>query len=140
MIIFFLDTSSSSNLHVAICDGKTVLYEKNIIIKNRHSDVLIPKIQQIFQNKKSIIKKLKRVRCIAVIKGPGPFSAVRSGVVVANALSYALNIPVVGVKKRSESYQLRDYINDIKKIKRMRQRQFVHPYYGMEPNITKPKK
>ena len=33
-----------------------------------------------------------------MVKGPGPFTAVRIAIALANTFSYALNIPVFGIK------------------------------------------
>jgi tRNA A37 threonylcarbamoyladenosine modification protein TsaB len=67
---------------------------------------------------------------IAVRVGPGYFSRVRSGVVAANALAYALNVKIVPVKGEVS----------IKQIEKASGQGMVAPVYGGKPNITKPKR
>lgn len=102
-----------------------------------------------------IVKKFLEAQSIAltsiggiiVTLGPGPFTALRIGVVIANTLAWALHIPLFGYK-----------VHEFKKIDDLAQKawqQFLQPsslhsqklqkfqallpWYGKEPNITKPK-
>ena len=45
--------------------------------------------------------KLADIDAIAVYQGPGSYTGLRVGISVANAMAWALNIPVVGIKKPS---------------------------------------
>ncbi len=80
--------------------------------------------------------KLKTLKGIVVVSGPGPFTALRIGVATANTLAWALNIPIVG-------YAL-DEFKDIQelakiaenKIKKAKRGVIIEPFYGKEPNIT----
>jgi len=64
-------------------------------------------------------KNVRDLDSISVVPGPGPFTSVRTGVVVANALAWALGVSVHGIKK-----------------KRGARFHPVMPVYGGEPNIT----
>ena len=70
------------------------------------------------------------IKKIAVRNGPGFFSRVRTGVVAANALAYALNLKVVPVKGEL----------DWQSIMRAKGERQVAPVYSSPPNITKPHK
>lgn len=52
-------------------------------------------------NIKELLKKAKiewlQLNKIAVIKGPGPFTALRISIAVANTLAYGLNLPIWGI-------------------------------------------
>lgn len=71
---------------------------------------------------------------VCVVAGPGSFSAVRSGVLVANVVARLLNKPLVGVSTE-----------EAKQLPALRRRlaggelnavSYVAPVYDREPNIT----
>lgn len=71
---------------------------------------------------------------IIVFEGPGSFTGLRIGISVANALSYGLNIPIVGV-------QGEQWIEKgLKLISTKRNPAPVVPFYGADANITTPRK
>ena len=59
------------------------------------SQVLLPMIVKILKKNKL---KFSELTAIEVNVGPGSFTGTRVGVAVANALGYALNLPVNGKK------------------------------------------
>ena len=76
----------------------------------------------------------KDLKGIVVFKGPGSFTGLRIGVTVANTLSYALNIPVVGSTGE-------EWLSEgLKLLKANQNHKVVVPTYGGEANITKPRK
>jgi tRNA A37 threonylcarbamoyladenosine modification protein TsaB len=87
---------------------------------------------------KSLISKkiLKQIDRIVVNSGPGGFTATRSGVSFANALAFALKIPIISVKKQPNllRWAQKNYLKIIKILKI----QFAKPYYSQKPKITKP--
>jgi hypothetical protein len=70
-------------------------------------------------------KNARDLRGIVVTVGPGPFSRVRAGVVVANTLSFALRIPLWAVKADGRTVRARIPLT---------------PSYGKLPTITTPRK
>lgn len=82
------------------------------------------------------------LKAVYVACGPGSFSALRTGVVIANTLAKSLNIPVIGLKTD-------EVITDQGLLKLIKKKRFnlkssstfkpVVPFYGKEPNITMPK-
>lgn len=73
------------------------------------SEKLIFEIRKFLKKQRIVLKDIKKIEAAA---GPGPFSKVRTGVAVANALAFGL-----GIKHR-----------------------IIKPFYGKSPNITKPGK
>lgn len=71
---------------------------------------------------------------IVVVAGPGPFSAVRSGVLIANLLSRVYHIPLYGVRVE-ESRDLEKLRNALAS-QDMEPSSYVAPIYDQEPNIT----
>jgi len=96
------------------------------------SEELLPAIDVMLKKHKI---EFKDVKLIIVSKGPGSFTGTRVGISVANALSFSLKIPVVGVKTENI---------DIEKIakkgleiyQKEKPKDLVIPYYSKKPNIT----
>ena len=98
-------------------DGKT-LTSKIEKARARQSEKLIPSIEKVLKNQKINIKDIKRIE---VENYGGSFTALRIGVTTANALGYALNIPVVGTKES----KLKKTIFSV-----------IEPIYNKNPDIT----
>ena len=103
---------------------KLVLFhQKKLVAKleketDKVSEFILLGIEQLLKKHKV---KLRDLRQISVNPGPGGFSSTRTGVAVANALAYALGIPVA----ESQSGRIKETIV---------------PKYDKQPNITKAKK
>jgi tRNA threonylcarbamoyladenosine biosynthesis protein TsaB len=69
-----------------------------------------------------------------VFQGPGSFTGLRIGITVANAIAYAQSVPIVGT--RGEHWMA----DGIKRLQSGQNDTRVMPYYGADPNITKPGK
>lgn len=89
------------------------------------------KLEQIL-NKLSI--SINSLEGIVVYEGPGSFTGLRIGITVANTLSYALAIPIVGSTGN-------DWLETgIQKLNNGKNDRIVVPQYGADPHITKPRK
>jgi tRNA A37 threonylcarbamoyladenosine modification protein TsaB len=74
---------------------------------------------------------------IAVVYGPGSFSAIRSGVLIANLLSRLYHLPLYGFTKEEASNMIdirRQLVSGTKETS-----SYVSPLYDAEPNITQKK-
>lgn len=117
----YINTCINNNITVGLLDKKGAFSKKlTKKIKYDQSDSLLGLIDSL---------KFKDFSGVVVVVGPGPFTSVRIGVVVANAISWAKNIPILGVRSGGEI--------DIAKLKRFK---LQLPFYSKEPNITKPNK
>jgi len=132
--ILFLDPTND-NLVILILFKKNKVFR---IEKKYHkplSEVLLLTLEELLKKSNT---RLNTIQFIAVVSGPGSFSSLRVGIVVANTLAWSLNIAVVGLKKEEINNQ-----EEILKIveKKIKSKKFrpVLPFYGREPNITKPK-
>ncbi|MDO8571996.1 MAG: hypothetical protein Q7R79_04925, partial [bacterium] len=81
----------------------------------------------------------KKIRGVVVLSGPGQFSYLRTGIAVANAFGYALNIPIIGISAAQNSTPEDFFKNGLKKLLKAKKRKIIIPEYGSEPNITKGK-
>lgn len=71
-----------------------LLGELTLQTRLTHSEVLLPHVRQVLEMTKVDKRSLG---AIAVSIGPGSFTGLRIGLATAKALSYALNIPLIGV-------------------------------------------
>lgn len=94
-MILKIDTSISKYVKVDLVSSDT---KKNITLVSEQklgSQVLLPLIVKILKKAKIEFKDLTSVE---VNPGPGSFTGTRVGVAVANALGFALQLPVNGKK------------------------------------------
>lgn len=93
-MILHINTKNQKVVTVALKkDGKIV---KSFSEKNEYgSQVLLPLIEKLLNTENL---KLQDLDSIEVETGPGSFTGLRVGVSVANALGFALGIPVNGKK------------------------------------------
>ena len=90
-MILYIDTSEAKKIKVQL---KSDSIKKTLIIENQPgSQALLPAIVKILKQQKITLGQIK---AIEVHTGPGSFTGLRVGVAVANALSYALKLPVNG--------------------------------------------
>ena len=103
---------------LSLKDQGDILVQKEITVKYDQAEKLLPEIEKML--KKAKIQK-GDLEAIEVVNAGGSFTSLRIGVVTANALGYALGIPVIGTsgeKKKSKGFSV------------------VQAVYSSEPNIT----
>jgi tRNA threonylcarbamoyladenosine biosynthesis protein TsaB len=82
----------------------------------------------------SVDLEIKDLQGIACFKGPGSFTGLRIGLTVANALSYSLDIPIVGSTGEN-------WITDgIEQLQSGGNEKVAMPEYGADVHITLPKR
>lgn len=92
--VLIIDTSSNKRTKVGLSIDRKLFWEKQESGK-LHSQVVLPLIDKIL---KSNNITPKNVTGIKVNRGPGSFTGIRVGIAIANALGFALKIPVNGKK------------------------------------------
>ena len=86
----YIDTTSNTEIIVSLTiDGKEDKVKR--ALEQRKAQVLLPIIEALLEKHNLTLQDLDSIE---VNPGPGSFTGVRVGVSVANALSYALGIPV----------------------------------------------
>lgn len=93
MPILAIDTATLVS-SVAIATSDTLVAELTIQTRKTHSERLMPHIASLLSMAEMSQSSLKAV---AVSIGPGSFTGLRIGLATAKALSYALQIPIIGV-------------------------------------------
>lgn len=121
----YINTVSSDEIIIALYDKDKLIADKKIMAPRQQSEKLIPAIDKLLKSKKIKLSELKK---ISVENYGGSFTSLRIGVITANALAYALKIPVEAKSKIS------------KKNKKFGIYSIVEPVYDREPNIGISKK
>ena len=93
MLILAIETSTSV-CSIALYDGEKIVAEQSIDNGLTHSEKLMPEIKNMLQK---VNISINDITALAVGTGPGSFTGLRIGLSSAKAISYALNIPVVGI-------------------------------------------
>lgn len=118
-----INTSTNDEVIIALLEGESVVLEKIFSARYRQAELLLVEIDSLLAEKKVKLDKINKI----IVENRGEsFTALRIGVVTANALGYALGIPVVekqAIDRKTAHNQAKDY--DI-----------VKPEYNREPNIT----
>lgn len=94
-MVLKIDTTNIEAITVSLKYRKTAKEDTLVSRQQKGSQVLLPMIVKILKKNKADFKDLTQIK---VNPGPGSFTGTRVGVAVANALGYALNIPVNGKK------------------------------------------
>jgi tRNA threonylcarbamoyladenosine biosynthesis protein TsaB len=131
-MILYINTSIREYLEFALVNkGKVFLLKKKVGI--RQSEKALSLLDSFLKKNKF---KLTDIKKIVVNRGPGSFTSVRLGIVLANTLSLGLKVSLVGIDNL-ELNNNEDYLN-LNKLKFSKD--FVRPYYDRDPDITKSKK
>src|SRR3990170_5831232 len=94
-MILKIDTTKREEVTVELIEKKSGLKDKLVQKQKLGSQVLLPMIVKILKKNKVDFSDLTAVE---VNPGPGSFTGTRVGVSIANALGFALDIPVNGKK------------------------------------------
>ncbi|MFZ5363982.1 MAG: hypothetical protein ACOZAG_00650 [Patescibacteria group bacterium] len=132
-IILAINTAAEEESAVFLFDGEKIVKEKI----GSQKDKLLFSVDKILKKGRVKVKDLFGV---LIVSGPGAFTAVRQGVVLANTFGYLLGVPVIGLKKDEFRKEKEFLEKGYGKIMKTKKGKLVLPTYGKEPNITKPKK
>jgi len=111
------------------------LYNKNRQylhqFKKSKEENILGKIDRLLKQYKIKIKKIKG---IIVVCGPGRFTSIRIALSIVNTIGYLLDIPCIGIRK--SDFNQKNIEQLIKKLDKMRHFSLAKPFYGKKPNIT----
>lgn len=121
-MILYIDTTPNDLIEIGLKDGNKLIYKMKLSSRRTQAEKLLPAIAKFLSAHKL---KLSDLRGVEVVNRGGSFTSLRIGVVTANALGYALSIPV------------REEGGEIKQVKSGKLKSDpVRPEYGSEPDIT----
>lgn len=81
----------------------------------------------------------KDLKGVCVITGPGHFSYLRTGIVIANTFGYILSVPVTGIRLDEFENEQDLFTKGTHSLEQGTTFAPVMAEYGQEPNITKAK-
>ncbi|MFH0923133.1 MAG: hypothetical protein V1825_00175 [Candidatus Falkowbacteria bacterium] len=117
----YINTTQSHNIEIAIKKGDKILAKKKFSAKFRQAEKLLPEIKKILDKSMLKLSDIGKIQVVNKGTDKTSFTALRIGVVTANALGYALGVPVIGCR-----------MSDVG----CRKFNIVKPIYCKEPNIT----
>ena len=128
-MILYIDTSDFNHLMLAAVNGDTVKIHTAAVAFNENykTNAFLEKFLKHHKIKMADLTK------VVVCTGPGSFTGIRVGVSLAQALGFALKIPVVAIPKSKVP-------KDIRKLSAVKGGKALLMNYGQKPNITKAKK
>ena len=132
-MILIINTADNKRVFIGLFDKGKLVAKKQFQARYRQAEKLLPQINRLLESRSH---RLKDIKGIAVVNGPGPFTALRIGVATANTLAWALKTPIAGIKL-SEFKNIDDLVEVSEvKIKKARPGHIISPFYGQKPNIT----
>lgn len=127
-MFLFIDTTTDKII-LGLFKGDKLVDSLIKKAKYQQAELLLVLIDKFLKSNKISPKKISG---LIVVKGPGSFTGTRIGVSVANALAFALEIPILGIKK--ENLPLSKIGQ--KYTSRVKRKKLIIPFYEKPPNIT----
>lgn len=130
-MILVLQTTVLGRISVWLVRDRKIIASRKIEVEWHGSDRALAVVDQTLRQKNKTVNDLKK---IIVVRGPGSFTAVRTGLIIANTLGMILHIPVRGIVAKHQLstdevlYQA-DMVGKNNKL--------IRPWYGKSPNITR---
>jgi tRNA threonylcarbamoyladenosine biosynthesis protein TsaB len=131
-MFLFIDTTEAEII-LALFEDDKLIDQIRKKAQQRQAELLLIILDKFLKKNKI---NLKQIKGILIVKGPGFFTGTRIGVSTANALSFALDVPILGVKK--EKLSLHQIIK--KYGQKIKNKKPVLPIYSAPPNITQKKR
>ena len=107
------------DIEIILSDGDNVIDSNCFNAHRRQAEMLLPAIEKILIKNNKTPEDLKE---ISVENKGGSFTSLRVGVITANAMAYALGIPVSSVSGEGDVIEEESIL-------------MVKPIYDSEPNI-----
>lgn len=98
-MILYVNTTANNLVEIGLKDGGKFIARKKFSSDHTQAEKLLPGIAKLLKARKF---KLSDLKGIEIANRGGSFTSLRIGVVTANALAYALRIPIEGDKGEAE--------------------------------------
>lgn len=135
--LLFIHAPDREHTQFFLVRGSTIVAKKKLLFKDPKRADLLKHIHALLMRGTITPQNLSGV---VVLSGPGQFSFLRAGIIIANSFAWALHIPVVGVYGDQGMTREQFIAQGLKKLSQSKSAfRAVVPEYGKEPNITKPR-
>src|SRR3989338_10925899 len=132
-MILIINTTDAKKVFIGLANKSRLIAQKEFTAQYQQAEKLLPEIDGLLKKQACQFESLK---AIFVVSGPGPFTALRIGVVTANTLSWALKIPVIGLKLNEFKNEHDLTKKGLRKLRKTEAVDIIEPFYGKKPNIT----
>src|SRR5688572_11914385 len=127
-MLLYINTAEFNKIGLGLIDGVNVrTFQKELAFNENYKS--LEYLQKFLKHHKVTTPMLTK---IVVCSGPGSFTGIRVGVSLAQALGYALSIPVLALP-------LNKIPTDLRKLPNINFSKKLLLHYGAQPNITKAK-
>jgi len=130
-MILFLAAQDISRMEAGLLDsdGRLLSFQEFNVSPEKY----LATVAEFLNNHSTLLEVLKK---IIVVSGPGSFTSTRIIVTIANALSFAKQIPVVGVENsaRQDGEELIRTLGEV--WAKQKVEGFATPVYDRPPHIT----
>jgi len=149
-MILFINTSQNDLIQIKLIDQNKIIRQQESHEQFKQAELILPLIDQVVSAKGGSAsgRKKAKLEAVAVVSGPGAFSALRFGLTTANTLAWSLHLPLIDLTvNQAESDE--ELIKTLEKKfppkadaplaqKNIKAGDFkpVIPRYGHEPHIT----
>jgi tRNA threonylcarbamoyl adenosine modification protein YeaZ len=123
----YINTADQEKIILVLKEGDKIVAQKKFLAPRRQAEKLLPEIDKLLKKAKVKLAALKKIE---VVNFGGTFTSLRIGVITANALGYALGVPVV-----NGQVDLPVELKAKKSVKKFKNFSVVEPLYNREPNI-----
>jgi len=124
-MFLFINTSEHKELTFVLAEGPTLRQFKTELAFNENYKTN-EYLEKFLKHEGVRVSELTK---IIVCSGPGSFTGIRVGMSLAQALGFALKIPVVAIKQNKIP-------DDLRKLTSLKTGKTVVAEYGRKPNIT----
>lgn len=130
-MILAINTATDEN-SIAIYKAGQIAAKSSWRSYRTQSQELLPRIAKLIKKNKI---KLANLKAIAVFQGPGSYTGLRVGISVANTFAWSLNIPIIGIKSKTDCFDALEVAKAAQKIilkKKMHGfSKIILPYYNL---------
>lgn len=124
----YINTSDFDSVEFVIINKQVKSFKKTLAFNENFRTLEL--LEKFLKNQKVSLKKIDK---IIVCSGPGSFTGIRVGIAMAQALSFALQIPLTAIPKDKLP-------KDLAKLPEIKLPKKLVINYGQQPHITKQKK
>ena len=118
-MILYIDTTNNKEVILQLRSGKKTVAEIIEPAERSQAEKLLPAIERMLTEQKMVLQELTSIE---VNNHGGSYTSLRIGVVTANALAFALDIPIKGQTR-----------SDLKKTNSV---SIIEPVYDTDPQIV----
>lgn len=124
-MILYINTTQLDKIIIALREGQKVVAQRQLTARHSQAEKLLPALDRLLKSQQVSLKVVKK---IVVANQGGSFTSLRIGVITANALAYALQIPIESAEGTSLA------------TKKFATYSVIEPLYDRPPNIGQAKK